>query len=137
MMVLKLGLPLYLSCMCGIRIPRICFDLGIKWSYVPRTTTSLMHAQQALPKSGKVIQQKVIRKAYKKNKKKTLASNYTTIYDTKKKPLLPGNGAKNLFNEIQITPSARLVSRCTWVSSIRNKNFLCYQNSGDMLNLTG
>jgi len=54
-----------------------------------------VHAQQALPKSGKVIQEKLTRK------KKTLASHYTSFMLPKKKSLLPGNSAKNLFSETQ------------------------------------
>ena len=44
--------------------------------------TPLVHVQQALSKSVKVIQEKLTRK--KKNKNKTLAFNYTAIYDNYK-----------------------------------------------------
>jgi len=44
--------------------------------------TPYVHAQQAVPKSDKVIQEKFTRKKKNKNKNKTLASHYTSIYDT-------------------------------------------------------
>ena len=49
--------------------------------------TPPVHSQQASPKSGKVIQEKLTRKKKNKNKNKTLASNYISTNDRYPKDL--------------------------------------------------